>query len=137
MQREIIFRGQRIDNGEWVYGYVIHSENDGSWAITNEHEYLQDVDGNTVCQFTGMKDRNGKRIFEFDIVCSKIKYGESYGVVVFRNGRFSVDWRIRSKWTGNGISCRTYDLSPADEVVGTIFDNPEIFEVKTDGMKGE
>lgn len=135
MKREIIFRGKRLDNREWVQGYPFVSDTDNSAFILcgscDSREDKFEVAPDTIGQFTGMTDKNGKRIFEGDIVCSKMKYGESKGIIVFRNGRFSVDWRVRSKWSGNGISCRTDDLSPSDEVLGTMFDNPELLEVKS------
>lgn len=146
MKREILYRGKRLDTKEWVYGYVLDDGIVGSQrafvgriVATDANGHTDDkfdigtdfyeVDPDTVGQFTGMTDKNGVKIFEGDIVSSKMKYGESRGVIVFRNGRFAVDWRVRSEWTGKGISCRTDDLSSADEVVGTVFDNPEILEV--------
>lgn len=132
MKREILFRGKRLyGDNEWAYGSLTIDRDGTAGIYSLDIADDVEVDPDTIGQFTGMIDKNGKRIFEDDIVYSKMKYGESRGIVVFRNGRFAVDWRVRSEWTGKGISCRTDDLSSADEVVGTMFDNPELLEVKS------
>ncbi|MGN0655579.1 MAG: YopX family protein, partial [Ruminiclostridium sp.] len=90
--REILFRGKRADNGEWVYGWLgsIHSSNSQTKEIASV--YFTDisegfdcrlnviVDYKTVGQYTGVTDMDGKKIFEGDIVCHNGKYGE----IVFR-----------------------------------------------------
>lgn len=64
MKREIKFRGKRLNNGEWVYGDL--RDTGYNTTITNRMHYV--VDPETVGQFTGLKDRSGKEIYEGDII---------------------------------------------------------------------
>ena len=76
--REILFRGKRISNGEWVEGfYVMHSASiehpysytDGEHCIqTVPHNIQYEIDPETICQFTGLADKNERKIFDGDII---------------------------------------------------------------------
>ena len=126
--REIIFRGKREDNGEWVCGDLIHW-----WGRHNTKPDIQiynniqrfNVIPESVSEFTGLTDKNGVRIFEHDIL--KFDYvGENLGVsgieaVVFENGKFGVLWGWHKDFT-----CLDGFANTTIEVIGNIHDNPEL-----------
>nr|DAL94494.1 MAG TPA: YopX protein [Caudoviricetes sp.] len=128
MTREILFRGKRVDNGEWVEGfyacvldshYIITGRFDSlTNGIINSEAY--EVTPETVGQFTGLTDRNGVKIFEGDIV----RYGQR-GKVEYNSGsaQFTLNF-TNSTYEG-------FDKIPfCDcEVLGNIYDNPELLEV--------
>lgn len=136
MQREILFRGKRIDNGEWVEGYLIHPEFSeksayiGYLFATDNHDVdVTQVDPETVGQFTGLTDENGTKIFEGDVVSYytntiRAEYKDIHEVVFETRGG--------SGYFGIRISeIETWQFClevPAKlmEVVGNIHDNPEM-----------
>ena len=154
--REILFRGKRIDNGEWIYGlltreifYDMHKGVERAYCIKEIPETVGDsylwvrVDTETVGQYTGLTDKNGKKIFEGDIVeFSTTDYcgGKYYGKVVFRKGCYGIEYvlfgetklfhRIGEigRWQDMGASGTiTYKY----QKIGNIHDNPELLkEVK-------
>ena len=127
--REILFRGKRLDNGEWVYGYYVHIgpvSCQRAYIIPEYASalYVNEVDPSTVGQYTGLNDKHGKRIFDGDI--AKVLQGKDKDIayVGFENGAFMLYPK-----TGN-IYERTlwsYWYNDWDvEVVGNITDNPEL-----------
>ena len=138
--REILFRAKRIDNGEWVEGYYgikgkgTDIENHYIMVPTFQSSignydymcYFTDVhiDPETICQYTGLKDKNGNRIWENDIARIDNSMDEGVGNIEFYGGMWYVDGEP---------SNRLYDIVEYDdaaevEVIGNIFDNPELLK---------
>lgn len=147
--REILFRGKREVDGYWVEGYYVKAEDvfgDESYSIIFRTDVLTDLTINnfdgyrvvrpeTVGQFTGRLDKNGKKIFEGDIV--KTKYGRLC-IVVWYSSRAHTGWDLEIV---NTIENCLHTMPPDDfdlygkenlEVIGNVHDNPELLE-KMDG----
>lgn len=123
--REILFRGKRLDNGELVDGNLFVSDTDGRTYILAGSRITTiewEVDPSTIGQYTGLVDKNGKWIFEGDIVKS-IETKET-GVVQFfpEHSAFMV-WCKSSNEVGF-----LYEYTSIAEVIGNIHDNPELLE---------
>ena len=130
--REVIFRGKRTDNGKWVKGYLyithIGSHEIGSYdAEINIERLTFDVIPETVGQYTGLTDKNGKRIFEGDIVHCVSKLDSADMVVIFECGQFRMV--LAEKYHEYQTNVGYYDINCfAKEVIGNIHDNPELLE---------
>ena len=134
MSREILFRGKRIDNGIFVYGSAVLS---GSHAHISVFERIDKgnnalhtnypVRPETLGEYTGLKDRNGNRIFEGDIVHCFSETDSANMVVIFEEGEFRMVLceKFKSYVTGGGYYLLRFFVK---EIIGNIHDNPELME---------
>ena len=134
MNREILFRAKHIHamdsnehlDGTWVHGYLSDKNYINDKSL--EGEFL--VDENTICQYTGLTDKNGKKIFEGDIV----RYGEICGEVKF--GLHESNWQICKYNQGFYIEFPEESLYRKElgyyenkvVVIGNIYDSPKLLE---------
>lgn len=129
MEYRYLFKAKRVDNGEWVTGsyvYAFTPERGHVVGIMGDNHFIVEKNGNivsinedTICQCTGLKDKNGKLIWENDIIKDNVIYGVVRWDEV--NARYIVDdredgYQDYSEWWHE---C---------EVIGNIFDNPELLE---------
>ena len=148
IMREILFKAKRIDNGEWVEGYYLKTYNSrGELTDRIFREFRKDgnkwgfseIDPETLCQYTGLNDKNGKKVWENDIL-----KGFTYPFLC--DGEFNyfvtVEWSEEYKYfllytvknpksTVRGVSEGNSELFEAFssddwEVIGNVFDNPEL-----------
>lgn len=122
--RKILFKGKRVDNGEWVQGSP-RDDIRGAISAIDFYDGLTDCETvkvipETVGQFTGLTDKKGSDIFEGDIV-EAYKFGEEKHVkiITFKNGCF---------WFGNWNFTEFLDKFRMHKVIGNINDNPELLE---------
>ena len=147
MNREILFRAKHIHatdsnehlNGTWVYGYL--SDENYIYDKSLEGEFL--VDEDTICQYTGLTDKNGKKIFEGDILrgfqypfCHDGEYNY-YAEIFFADCSFMTYTHKNPSSCVRGISDGNTELmecwvSEDWEVIGNIYDNPELLEGEKD-----
>lgn len=125
--REIKFRGKRLDNGEWIYGDLVHTIKDTLILPTDEGWNQYAVDPATVGQYTGVKGKDdGKEIYEGDIVDMEV-FGEEDiyfhcpVLIIFIDGAFHIAEDEESVWAPICNIC-------ISEVIGNIHDNPELIE---------
>lgn len=116
--REILFRGKSLRTEKWIQGYLFRCWERAyiAWGMVNDNADMKEVDPETVCQYTGLTDKNGRKIFEGDII-NDIDYGIMK--CIYLHGSF-----VWYKEDGFRIECMKY--VPVIEVIGNIFDNPEL-----------
>lgn len=142
MSRRILFKAKRLDNGERVEGYYVYCRkkhyilpvlNKAIGFDEREEEWVE-VDPDTLCQYTGLTGKDGKKIWENDILKCKKYIGGNFvdncievGYVEMKHGAFGLH-RIK-----NDAYYRPFKDWLEDyeyEVIGNIFDNPELLEVE-------
>lgn len=139
MEDRYLFKAKRVDNGEWVIGYLYRlSEINPPFIMLRKYGESYEVDEHTICQCTGLKDKNGKLIWENDII-KKDFYtdydayanSEAYtGRIQYEDGGWSVE-----RTMSNGRICASpiIDMIAYSkdieqfEVIGNIFDNPDLY----------
>lgn len=152
--REILFRGKRIDNGEWVEGFYakakdIISEKEMHIIFQlglelfphSEFSSYEEVDPATIGQYTDLKDKNGQRIFEGDIVHIWVDYDDDEpikkyrAIVEFGNPNHEYNWGFQLKMIDTMSSnedillwVEMEDGGAFCEVIGSIHDNPEMMK---------
>lgn len=116
--RTIKFRGKRVDNGKWVYGYLHLPFGNENIMIQVSNTDSYGVIPESVGQFTDLTDKNGKEIYEGDIVDFNNRI-QGISKVVFENGGFMADAK-------NYETAFTYRVANHARVIGNIHDNPEL-----------
>lgn len=145
MSGRYLYKAKRTDNGEWVEGMPFEIESKSIFLIKDDENFLRvhyleenmwsadiyaiEVDPSTICQCTGIPDKKGKRIFEKSIV--RDEYGSlgivEYGVFDYYNIGFYIRWLSESaEYYREELGYWANKV----EVIGNVFDNPELMEVK-------
>lgn len=143
--REILFKAKRIDNGEWIEGYIFDNGFDGEekkyfvggliiekyngtacddWNITGID--FCEINPETLCQFTGLYDKNGKRIWENDVVWLVCDGKEHIYQIVWDNSE--LDFKAAKGEENYGTNYEYLLCCDDIEVIGNIFDNPELLQ---------
>lgn len=151
--REILFKAKRLDNGEWVEGYLVKHPSAIQFGITNYSPWyihrppvdpddnggVYNIDPETVCQYIGLSDKNKKKIFEGDILqyfdneMQVVEWSDEYGQMMLhtyseherKKGR-----KVVKEMTEGWNYLDDYPLSDMP-ILGNIFDNPELLEVRS------
>lgn len=127
MEDRYLYKAKQKDNGEWVQGYLygIWEKRYILWGMTNDIPNMIEVDPSTICQCTGLKDKNGKLIWENDIMAAYLDddypEDETYIRILWRGSGF---WS-KEKGSEDMLQVDEFDQEHF-EVIGNIFDNPEL-----------
>lgn len=147
MNREILFKAKRKDNGKWVEGYYRADPDLDTHYICGWNYYAsenglerepfeEEIDPDILCQYTGLIDKNGRKIWENDIVtitleCDDYLIPSETGIVEYSYGQYEL--KVKAPDGQEAYSNLINKLSEAPfeiEKLGNIFDNPDLLEVK-------
>lgn len=127
---DILFRGKTKVDGKWIYGSLLQTDN-GTFVIQNYVPFdgigKYEVDSETVCQYTGLTDKNGRKIFEGDIASFDYELNDlgKIAKILFEDG----EYRYRAVTNSPELyNCRICGENDRCKVIGNIFDNPELME---------
>lgn len=129
MEDRYLVKGKRLDNKEWIVGYLYKlSENTHPFIMLyNKCGESHEVDKHTICQCTGLKDKNCNLIWENDIVAYWDTYSTESGLAESAcNGQVVWDDETMSFQVTNRLSAESYEVLDECSVIGNIFDNPEL-----------
>lgn len=129
MEDRYLFKAKRIDNEEWVQGYLfgIWEKRYILWGMTNDIPNMIEVDPTTICQCTGLKDKNGNLIWENDVVrvCWQDNEAQCEEIAQVTWDKFGYyPWLDEYYCDGCDLFNEVRDI----EVIGNIFDNKELLE---------
>lgn len=135
--REILFKAKRKDNGEWVEGNLITNERNENqkyigYIFDERNGVIEDFDlveviPDTLCQYTGLTDKNGQKIWENDI-CEMVYDGKIHIYVVVWD-KTELDFKGTNGKENYGRNFEYLGCCEEIVVIGNIFDNPELLEV--------
>ena len=142
MEDRYLFKAKRTDNGEWVQGYLfgIWEKKYILWGMTNDIPNMVEVDPSTICQCTGLKDKNGKLIWEGDIILFQRDNDDCpfpnkdtkkrLGKVFYKDFRttFAIGMGKNGSGSLNNDLWKYVQNGNRVELIGNIFDNPELLE---------
>ena len=125
--RERKFRGKSKETGKFVYGSYVHNR----FPVIVPHgeyyskpliaEAMEWVDGDTIGQFTGLKDRNNREIYEGDIIRSFVPNRDEYGAIIDYNDEITVFRDVRT-------APEQFVFLTEPQIIGNIYENPELME---------
>ena len=146
MESRYLYRGKRVDTGEWVEGSLVtgvffrlgqeipymfcpNLADYDCFEDFSEENGIFEVDPSTICKCTGLQDKNGNLIWENDICDRKEQYPE---IVKYRDGDWTLDYSYAIHKESGDCYCNLgfyTEERKCAEVIGNIFDNPELLEV--------